>query len=146
MTNENNNPPAERIEAERTPKTPEELTEALTQFSGTVSYYRYWGGISFLTDGVKYLADNAHCYWLLDAIGSYQSELAKHPDNRLQGIQFWKLVVNADKSAVLTCVADSGEPAVVTQKIEMTDFPLPEIQVWLGIEGKSWIAMLPSEY
>jgi hypothetical protein len=127
-------------------KTPEELTEALTHFGGTESYYRYAFGISFLTDGVKFLADEAQCYWLLDAIGSYQPELAKHPDERLQGIQFWKLQVNPDKSAVLTCVADSGEPPVVTQEIECTDFPLPEVQIWVGIEEEKKIALLPSEY
>ena len=103
-------------------------------------------GITHLTDGVKFLADEAHCYWLLDAIGSYQPELAKHPDGRLQGIQFWRLKVNPDKSAVLTCVADSGEPPAVTQEIEYTDFPLPEVQVWVGIEEGRRIALLPSEY
>jgi hypothetical protein len=127
-------------------KSPEELTAALAQFSGTEQYYRYWGGISFLTDGVKYLADEARCYWLLDAIGSYQRELAKHPDERLQSIQFWRLKVNADQSAVLTCVADSGEPPAITQQVDWTDFPLPEVQVWIGIEGEKKIALLPSEY
>jgi hypothetical protein len=128
------------------PKSPEDLTYALGQFTGTESYFRYWGGISFLTDGVKYLADEAGCYWLLDAIGSYQSELAKHPDQRLREMQFWTLEVNADKSAVLTCIADKGETPAVTQKFEWTDFPLPEIQIWLGFEGDKRIALLPSEY
>jgi hypothetical protein len=73
-------------------------------------------------------------------------ELAKHPDERIQRMQFWNLKVNADKSAVLTCVADSGEPPAVTQQIQWTDFPLPEIQIWIGTEGKTKIALLPSEY
>ena len=128
------------------PKSPEDLTYALGQFTGTESYYRYWGGISFLTDGVKYLADEAGCYWLLDAIGSYQAELAKHLDQRFREMQFWTLKVNADKSAVLTCIADKGETPAVTQKIEWTDFPLPEIQIWIGFEGDKRIALLPSEY
>ena len=124
----------------------EELTANLAQFTGTEQYHRYWFGISHLTDGVKYLADTAKCYWLLDAIGSYQPELKRHPDERLQQMQFWTLKVNADKSVVLTCVADSGEPPVVTQQFEWTDFPLPEIQIWIGAEGKTKIALLPSEY
>lgn len=128
------------------PKSPEELSAGLAQFSGTESYYRYWLGISLLTDGVKYLADEARCYWLLDAIGSYQAELAKHPDERLQDIQFWLLKVSPNKSAVLTCVADSGEAPVVTQQIETTDFPLAEVQIWVAREGERRIALLPSEY
>jgi hypothetical protein len=128
------------------PKTPEQLTADLAQFTGTEGYYRYWLGLTLLTDGVKYLADTVGCYWLIDAIGSYQTELAKHPDERLQGIQFWRLTVNADKSAVLTCVADSGEPPIVTQQIEATDFPLPEIQIWVAGEDEQRIATLPSEY
>jgi len=131
---------------DKRPKSAEELTAALAQFTGTVEYHRYWLGIALQTDGVKYLADKARCYWLLDAIGSYQSELAKHKDQRLQEMQFWTLRVNTDKSAVLTCVADYGEPPVITQDIEWTDFPLPEIQIWIGGEDKTKIALLPSEY
>jgi len=127
-------------------QTPEQLAEALAYFTGTEGYHRYWLGITSLTDGVKYLADSAKCYWLLDAIGSYQPELAKHTDTRLHEMQFWTLKVNADKSAVLTCVADSGEPSAVRQRIESTDFPLPEIQIWVAIEGERKIALLPSEY
>jgi hypothetical protein len=151
--NENDNPLSAQITdtnpaptANKNRKTPEELTEALAQFSGTVNYYRYWFGIYALTDGVQYLAEEARCHWLLDAIGSYQPELAKHADQRLQEIQFWKLKVNADKSAVLTCVADAGESPAVTQRIEWTDFPLPEIDIWIGFEGEKRIALLPSEY
>ncbi len=127
-------------------KSPEELADNLAQFTGTEGYCRYWVGRLLLTDGVKYLADQAGCYWLLDAIGSYQHELARHPDQRLQEMQFWKLEVNADKSAVLTCVADAGEPPAVSQEIEATDFPLPEIQIWVATEGESKIALLPNEY
>jgi hypothetical protein len=115
MNNDNNNPPRECVE--HTPKSPERVTADLAQFTGTEQYHRFWLGINLLTDGVHYLAEEARCYWLLDAIGSYQPELAKHHDQRLREMQFWRLTVNADKSAVLTCAADSGEPPVVTQQI-----------------------------
>jgi hypothetical protein len=126
--------------------TPEALTAALAQFTGTEHYFAYWGGLSHLTEGVQFLAKEARCGWLIDAIASYQPQLAKHADDRLQCLQFWKLKVNDDKSAVLTCVADSGEPPAVTQQIEWTDFPLPEIEIWVGAEGDKKIALLPSEY
>jgi hypothetical protein len=127
-------------------KTPQQLADDLAQFTGTEGYHRYWVGGLLLTDGVRYLADQAGCYWLLDAIGCYQSQLAKHPDQRLHEMQFWKLEVKADKSAVLTCVADSGEPAAISQQIVATDFPLPEIQIWVAVEGERRTALLPSEY
>ena len=113
-------------------------------YPSDLDHLRIW--LTCLTDGVKFLADEAQCYWLLDAIGSYQSELAKHPDSRLQEMQFWTLKVHADKSAILTCVADSGEPPAVSEEITWTDFPLPEIQIWVGIEEGRRIALLPSEY
>jgi len=48
------------------------LTETdLNTFIGTTGYYRYLAGLK-LTDGVKYLADEAGAYWLLDIICSYQ--------------------------------------------------------------------------
>ena len=144
MTNENNTTPRER--SERTQYTAEQISNALLHFTGTECYYRYWIGLTHLTDGVKFLADNANCYWLLDAIGSYQSELAKHADDRLRCMQFWKLKVNADRTAVLACNADSDVPPAVTQEIELTDFPLPEIDIWVGIEEGRRIALLPSEY
>jgi hypothetical protein len=53
-------------------KSAEELAADLAQFSGTMDCHRFWLGITFLTDGVKYLADEARCYWLLDIIGSSQ--------------------------------------------------------------------------
>jgi hypothetical protein len=128
------------------PLTAGQLQENLAQFTGTEHYYRFWYGIRYLTDGVKYLADSAACYWLVDAIGSYQPELAEHQDARLHDVQFWTLKVNDDHSAVLTCVADGNEPPAITQAIEYTDFPLPEIDIWVQRSGEDMFALLPSEY
>ena len=107
----------------------------------------------YATDGVKHIMDNggSHgAYWLIDAILSYQKKLLNHTDSRLHDMQFWKLTVNADKSCVLTCEADSGEKPVVKQNIEYTDFDLPEIKIWVeagSIDGENtaMIVMLPSE-
>lgn len=127
-------------------KTAQQLEAELAQFSGTENYFRYWSGLTLLTDGVKYLADQTECHWLLDAIGSYQADLAKHPDPRLQEMQFWTLEVAEDESANLTCVADADEPPAVHQHIPYTDFPLRKISVWVACEGRHKIALLPSEY
>lgn len=144
MTNDNNNSPRECSEQKQT--LAQTLLHNLPQFTGTEGYTRYWMGLTFLTDGVKYLADTANCYWLLDAIASYQSELDKHADPRLHEMQIWKLEVHADESASLICRADADIPPAVAQEIEWTDFPLPEIQIWVAVQDGQRVALLPSEY
>ena len=47
-----------------------ELSSILRQFTGTAHYYRLHNEV-VLKDGAKYLADEARCYWLMDAIASY---------------------------------------------------------------------------
>jgi hypothetical protein len=125
--------------------------DQLDHFTGTEAYHR-WSLLfprMVLTDGAKFVADNGGtngAYWLVDAIASYQPRLCKHRDDRLREIQFWTLKVT-DDSAVLTCRADSDVPPVVTQRIEYTDFDLPEIDLWaLPIGDGRWVIMLPSEH
>lgn len=123
----------------------------LAQFYGTEQWHR-WSPLFphlLLTDGAKYIADNGGeegAYWLMDAIGSYQPVLIKKPTFR--DFQFWQLKVNEDKSATLTCQADSDVPPEITQHIEHTDFDLPEIGVYcmpLG-DGRSYTILLRTEY
>ena len=123
--------------------------ESLAQFYGTENYYRQpLHGKLIYTDGVKYVAEHGGAYWLLDAIASYQHTLRTHKDARLREMQFWSLSVDPQThKALLTCVPDSDEEPVVRQEIEMTDFPLDEIKIWVeqgGINGEM-VMMLPSE-
>ena len=46
----------------------------LSQFTGTEKYYRI-GRKHLLTDGTKYLAEEAECFWMMDAIASHLSEI-----------------------------------------------------------------------
>lgn len=71
------------------------LTQALQQFIGTENYYFLPQFPSFrYTDGVKYLAEKAGAYWLIEAIFSH---------NRREHFQYWKLNLNAaDRGAILT--------------------------------------------
>ena len=112
----------------------------LEQFTGTERYYKHWLGILY-TDGVKYLAEEAGAYWLIDAIASWQASPKVKRDRMLQRIQFWKLRVNPDNSAVLVCERDSDDVAL-TQEIEYTDFPLESVTLYLS----ECVLMLPSEY
>ena len=119
----------------------------LRQFYGTEHYYRHLFGLVY-TDGVKYLADNANCYWLIDAIASYQND----PKVRSLDMQFWTLEVQGNK-AELYVQADSDLPKLISQQIEYTDFPFQgkfdHLRLQFGsIDGvnRTKVLMLKSEY
>ena len=120
------------------------LTETdLKHFTGTSCYYQYLCGLK-LTDGVKYLADEAGAYWLLEIISSYQHD----PRIRREPFQVWELKLSPDNAttgkheAVVTMKTDSNRPLMVKQQIEHTDFPLDTIELFL-IDG---VILLTSEY
>ena len=123
---------------------------SLAMFTGTEEWTR-WSRLfpnMVMTDGVKYVAEHGGvngAYWLMDAIASYQPKLLKQSAS-LRDMQIWTLKV-ANGAAVLTCQADSGLPAVVTQNIEYTDFDLDEIIIWvMPMDEKMYTLLLPSEY
>ncbi|PSB01399.1 DUF6876 family protein [Merismopedia glauca] len=94
-----------------------------------------------ITQGIKHLASDRHCYWLIDAIRSYQPQLRKKQD--LVEFQLWELTVDLDKStAVLTCKADKNEPPSVEQHIEFTDYPEKTAKFYVCDD----VLMLPEEY
>lgn len=124
--------------------TAEELSDNLSGFNGTEVYHA--GCVLFskcvLTDGVKFLADNAECYWMIDAIASHIVSASKK-DARCKDMQFWTFRKGTPHK--LICEADSDK-VVITQEYEMTDFPLDEIKIWAAWNGRYWVLMLPSEY
>lgn len=128
------------------------LTHAeLRQFSGGDAFYRHSLHRRVIySAGVQHLAERAGAYWLIDAIASYLGtdvlDQAIEHDDRLRWLQFWRLAVAEDRSASLSCRADSDMPAVVEQSIEFTDFPLDTIDVWVGYDGEHWTLYLPSEH
>lgn len=111
------------------------LQQELVQFTGTERYYKF-SPLSklVLTDGVKYLADKAGAYWLLDIIVSYQHQL------RNEGFQDWVLTVK-DGKGIVTCT-DGNSKQLVKQQIDFTDFPLDGISLYC-MDG---VILLPSEY
>lgn len=114
--------------------------EDLNHFYGTQHHFKHCLNQFVYTDGVRYLAQKARAYWLLDAIASYQPQLLK--DRMLKEIQFWTLKVDTQKrTAKLICERDLGD-VVITQVIEYTDFPLAEVKLYLANQ----VLMLPSEY
>lgn len=110
----------------------------LSGFIGTENYYKY--GKILLTDGVKYLAETAKCYWLLDIVASAQITPKIHQYLKEDDFQSIKLVVK-NKKAVFT-IDDGNKNILYTQNIKYTDFPLDEIKLYL-INN---VLMLTSEY
>jgi hypothetical protein len=137
--------------SENTPQKAIHLRQSLQHFTGDLDRYRH--GINrqvIYTPGVQYLAEQAEAYWLIDAIASHIGSPAFRKgalqDPRIADLHFWKLKVLSDRSAVLAATADSGEPAFIQQLIEFTDFPLDEIDIWAGYDGRFWTLYLPSEH
>ena len=128
----------------------ETLLQNLQHFCGSEQYYKHWLGLCY-TDGIKYLAENAQCFWLIDAIASHQPTAKKNP--RLKEFQLWFLHVGtghefikpkAGNAAVLTCWEDTPKAEskpVIIQQIPFTDFPLKEIKLYL----QEKILLLPDE-
>ena len=114
----------------------------LGNFYGTGHCYPHAFGKLLMTDGIFHMfRDGAG--WLIDIIASYQGEKL---DRQTEGFQLWKLKVNADKSAVVTCQADSNTPNLVSQKIDSTDFPMDEIKLYVEGEGNRRVCLLTSEH
>ena len=114
----------------------------LAQFCGSAEFYQHWTKRLVYTEGVQYMAERGGAYWLIDAVASYQSDQRIASRQDLVDFQQWQLAVAQDKSAVLTMRGDSDQPAVITQEIPFTDFPLAQIKVYVC----NGTLMLPSEY
>jgi hypothetical protein len=119
----------------------------LAQFTGTEPWYRHGlaRGVTY-TDGVKYVAEQAGAYWLVDIVA-----IAQRNDAGVTGesFQHWTLTVHDDASATITC--DDGDGNIVyRQKIDWTDFPREGIQFYCCEDsttpGLKRVILLPSEY
>lgn len=111
----------------------------LLQFTGSGTWYRHGLVRDILyTDGAQYVAEKGGAYWLLDEI-ALANKFEKSVAAEL--FQLWKLKVNEDRSAVLTC-EDGNCQAIYTKAIPFTDFPLDEITFYLIDKT----ILLPREY
>ena len=124
--------------------TKDQLLDELRNFYGTEAYYRTNPGL-LATDGVKFLADNAHCYWLLDMVWSYLPVLRKSRDTFFI-VALTKEGVR-DPGAIFS-IQDDIPPnqTYAQQTIEYTDFPLDEIVLYLSATEEEFVLMLRSEY
>ena len=110
----------------------------LTHFIGTGKYYRI-SRRHLLTDGTKYLAEQAACFWLMDAIASHLLEI---------GTAEWFVVVKTSvKRTKAVMVYENGNGyELARQEIPYTDLPLDRISLYAVWDTEHWVIMLPSEY
>ncbi|MGI8427621.1 MAG: DUF6876 family protein [Actinomycetota bacterium] len=123
--------------------TPSELEAGLDQYRCTDNYWRHMGPL-VLTDGAKFLADQAGCYWLYDIVFSVLPKL------RGEGFAAVKLTVDLAKKKGVVVIEDGNDRRLYRQVIKFTDFPLAAITLFLEdseVGGKpAKVLMLPSEY
>jgi hypothetical protein len=124
--------------------TPEELRSALAGFTGSDALTRH--GLTrrvLMTRGVVFLAERAQAHWLADLIVSQQAD----PRVRSEPFQVWTLSVDErSRRAVATMTDGNSQQPATKQEIPWTDFPLPEVTLWLMREGDAWVMLLPGEY
>ena len=110
----------------------------LRQFIGTTGYFRI-SRRHLLTDGTKYLAEEAECFWMMDAIASHLSEI---------GTEDWFVVVQVKvtEGRVVMIYEDGNDHEHARQEIPYTDFPLDSITLYACWDQEHWVLMLPSEY
>lgn len=119
----------------------------LKHFTGADQWHRFNALMpsALLTDGALYVAKEGGAFWLMDIIASVQHK----PKINAEYFQVWRLKVNEDKSALVTC-DDGNENILYTQEVPHTDFNLSEIKLYAiypSDEPKGdLIIMLPSEY
>jgi len=136
----------------------DELHSNLLQFSGSYEWTRHALARNVLfSEGMKYLAENAEAYWLIDAIADH---LANNPkikkerqkNERFARLHFWHLRKTWENSAMLEVFEDRGMKPVVSQEIKFTDFPFhpsgKDFIVYASSDGPGTPIklFLPSEY
>lgn len=117
----------------------QELVENLSQFIGTERYYRLLPTF-IVTDGLKYLMEQADCYWL----------------GQLYGLHLVDVDFNANPFTVLKFVRkghggrvnieDGNGKLLSFQGFDYTDFPLEKFSLYGCWNGECWVGMLTSEY
>lgn len=110
----------------------------LSHFTGTERYYRI-SRRHLLTDGTKYLAEAAECFWMMDVVASHLSEI---------GTEDWFVLVHVTVQGTRATMVygDGNGHEHARQEIPFTDFPLAEQTLYACWDGEHWVIMLPSEY
>jgi hypothetical protein len=122
-------------------KKPDQLSEAaLSQFTGSETWYRHWAVRNVLyTDGARHVAEAGGAFWLLDEIAFAQCAVEAVA---AEGFQVWKLTVDLDRSSGQLVCEDGNGKTVWSKTLDYTDFPVAEVTLWFANDT----IYLPSEH
>ena len=120
----------------KNPQAPNAATVA--QFTGTAQYCRVARQF-VITDGVKYLAQSAACFWVIDAAISHLLEI---------GTCDWFVLVRTEVSgsSAVMIYEDGNGAEHARQEIAYTDLALSSVRFYAIWDSERWVIMLPSEY
>lgn len=109
-----------------------EILEHLKHFTGTEMFYYIPILRTRFTDGLKYLANAADCYWLI----TDTSVIAKSLMNRSKWVTIDFKRMSAEKQDVTGYEAeiiysDGNDNVLETHRYNTTDFPLDELRLFL---------------
>ena len=120
----------------KNPEAPNAATVA--QFTSTAQYWRVARQF-VITDGVKYLAESAACFWVIDAAISHLLEI---------GTCDWFVLVRTEVSgsSAVIIYEDGNGSEHARQEIAYRDLPLSSVRLYAVWDSERWVIMLPSEY
>lgn len=110
--------------------THEQLHTELQRFTGSVEYFAYNG--VYLTEGVRYLAERAQCFWLLDIIWSIHAMI-----NTRERV-ICRLEMKEGNTAIFTATEYLGE-AIYIQEVIAPDFPAKFVEIYVA-DGLLYLA------
>src|SRR5680860_1251244 len=119
---------------------PYELRNNLETFTGTETFYKIPLLNTRFTDGIKYLADTANCFWLVTDTSVIAKSLLNR--SRFIRIDFKKLSEDVQDALGYEAVieySDGNGNVLETHKYHSTDFPLDSIRLFF----KDDILLLP---
>ena len=118
------------------------LTKAdLAQFTGTENHYfnPLFGRQNKYSDGIKYVAETAGAYWLIDLVLSHQID----PKAQAEEFQVWTLAkIPGTSGCTVTMTNGNDETPIIQQTVEFTDFPLDDFKMYRAND----VLYLPSEH
>ena len=115
----------------------QELQEGLNQFTGAIVWYQPLLYPHFLyTKGVRYLATNTDCFWLLDFI--FNNQIL--PEIAEETFQVWTIEQEGNQSTIT--VTNNHGKMIEIFTLSATSFPLKKYTLWC-IQGR---LILPTEY
>lgn len=121
-------------------KSATQLLSDLAHFTGSEAYHR-WSQLFpriVMTDGAKYLAEEAECFWLMDVIASHMISHQNQP--------FAVAKLQQVDGKWLFTLDDGNGNIFARQEIEFSTFPLDSVRLFVETAGGVTVILLPSEH